>query len=215
MQYLKVSFVADFIEAAEVFRGMGIKVEQENGAVIFSALMSYDPHARGQLKIGASLDMWATDFMPSFWAATEQYLPIGHHSRIFPDVSAGPRGNGVKMTTFACEISDRNPVTQARINTYHLHPQIQYLLVIRIGSYTDGNPASLVSLTAELYDIPNRSLVGGVIDLLQCTAANPTVITLPRARLFQGFPIPPNALTDWQINLFHVKYAILTGIEDL
>ena len=105
-------------------------------------------------------------------------------------------------------------MTQERIDTYYRHAEIQYLLVIRIGQYDDGHPDTLTSLTAELYDVLNRSLVGGVIDFLECTPANPAAITLPRARLFQGAPIPPNA-RDLTINLYRVKKNIESGIKNM
>ena len=213
-QHLGICSATDFVEAAEAFRGIGIKVERENGAVVFSAMGSFAPHARGQSEIVGQVWQWANNVFDFFWFATDEYLTIGRSS-IVPDVSAGPMMGRLKLSTFACEISDRNPVTQERIDTYHHHPEIQYLLVIEIGWYDNGDSSTLTSLTAELYDIPSRSRVGGVIPFRECTEANPAVITIPCARLFQGAPIiPPNA-TDLRINLFRVKKRIMAGIDNL
>ena len=176
--YLEICSAADFVEAAEAFRGIEIKVEREDGVVVFSAMRSFAPHARGLTEIIGQVWQWANNVFDFFWFSTDEYWTIGR-STIVPDLSAGPRMDGLKLSTFACEVSDRNPVTQARIDTYYRHPEIQYLLVIKIGWYDNGDSSTLTSLTAELHDIPNTSRVEGVIQkisFLECTAANPEVI---------------------------------------
>ena len=219
--YLTVCSVADFIKAAKIFSSIGIKLERERGVPFL--LLSHVPHAECQAEIVHQikkwLEQWTNDYdFGFFWSGVNAYLLINDFVTILPDVlagpSAGPATNDLKLTTFACEVSDRNPVTQERIDTYYRHAEIQYLLVIKIGRYENGRPDTLTSLTAELYDVPNRSLVGGVIDFLECTPANPAAITLPRARLFQGAPIPPNA-RDLTINLYHVKKSIKMGIKNI
>ena len=215
VQYLTDSSVADFIEAAEIFSSIGIKLERERGTVSFSPMGSHCPHAAGQAEIGHQVDMWIDYDFDFFWSGTNAFLAIDD-SVIVPDVSAGPSAGPAndQLTTFACEVSDRNPVTQERIDTYYRHAEVQYLLVIRIGWYENGRPATLTSLKAELYDVPNRSRIGNV-DVLQCTQENQAaMITLPRARLYQGAPIPPNA-RDFTINLYRVKRRIETGIRNI
>ena len=177
---------------------------------VFTRMPRGSVHQEAGQAFAMEFGSWRKPF--TFWASTEHVIDYDDSFRVIPDVAAGPI-NRPNKTTVVIEISVTHPVDESRVSEYQSLSDLQYIVIVNIGSnFTYGTP-STPDISVRIYDnsAPNR-LIPKKIDLKNCTSFGICSYTFSAVKLYYGHQVPAGT-KDFVFDMYFLRRYVELAIE--